>query len=148
MHDLPISIILNRHIFVSFWDFTRTSKFAMMYDINTLLYLPDLHCFAIKLLFKVFCNTIVLHQCFQFPDCGTLTNVSNGEVNMSSTTTYLSEAEYYCNPGYILSDNVTRSCQGNGSWSGIEPICNIVGKNVVSRLGDFIIIMMYYCYWR
>ena len=41
----------------------------------------------------------------------------------ATTTTYQSEALYVCNAGYDLVGMETRSCQANGSWSGVKPFC-------------------------
>lgn len=38
---------------------------------------------------------------------------------------YLSEVTYSCDIGYTLSENTTRQCQADGSWSGSAPVCNI-----------------------
>ena len=31
---------------------------------------------------------------------------------------------YFCNKGYKLFGNVSRTCQSNGEWSGIQPRCD------------------------
>ena len=40
-----------------------------------------------------------------------------------SDLTYRSNIVYFCAPGYRLNGLVTRSCQLNGSWSGVAPYC-------------------------
>ena len=55
-------------------------------------------------------------------DCGTLDDIDNGGVVMS-TSTFDSTATYTCEEGYDLSDDVERTCQADGSWDGDEPEC-------------------------
>ncbi len=63
-------------------------------------------------------------------DCGQLMSPNNGFVNVSFTT-FLSEAVYSCNNGYILvGDNgnilvgvVSRTCMADRNWSDAEPTC-------------------------
>ncbi len=57
-------------------------------------------------------------------DCGPLNNTSNEMVDTSSGTTFINNATYSCDTGYILVGNVTRTCQANAMWSGTAPICN------------------------
>ena len=56
-------------------------------------------------------------------DCGALTNPGNGMV-VVSTTTFMSTATYTCNTGYMLSEDVTRTCGSDMMWSGNEPTCD------------------------
>jgi len=41
----------------------------------------------------------------------------DGKINLGDT------CHHKCNYGYILTDNVTRACQSDRSWSGNEPTC-------------------------
>ena len=60
--------------------------------------------------------------------CPDLTNPSNGMLTCSfggDSVAYNGETcDYTCDTGYILSGSATRSCQGNGAWTGAEVICN------------------------
>ena len=56
-------------------------------------------------------------------DCGTLRAPLNGQLNITSST-FGSVAVYSCMPPYMLSGNVTRTCQSSGEWSGSEPVCS------------------------
>ena len=54
--------------------------------------------------------------------CGFLPDPVNGMVTISGPT-FGSIATYTCNTGYILIGDTERVCQGNGVWSGSEPVC-------------------------
>ncbi len=55
-------------------------------------------------------------------DCDSLTNPTNGMVN-TSTTTFMSTANYTCDPGYMLDGDMTRTCGATGVWSGTDLTC-------------------------
>ena len=57
--------------------------------------------------------------------CGGLSNPSNGQVTIISETPG-GTAVYTCNSGYTLVGRDTRTCQDDGSWSGIPPVCRRV----------------------
>ncbi|GFT93246.1 protein lev-9 [Trichonephila clavipes] len=59
--------------------------------------------------------------------CDAPSHPSNGRVIYSSLV-FESELRYECNSGYILRNFHGRSCIGNGTWSGEEPVCQ--GKNL------------------
>ena len=59
-------------------------------------------------------------------NCGTLTNLTNGQVSHTAGTTFGQPATYSCNPGYNLMGNSTRTCQATGEWSGSDPSCQRV----------------------
>lgn len=62
-----------------------------------------------------------------FSDCGTPgILLTNGFVVTSTGTTYLQEAVYSCNEGYIMEGSNTRVCQYDGSWNGTTPSCNVI----------------------
>ena len=56
-------------------------------------------------------------------DCGTLSDITNGQVNHNTETTFGQTATYSCNTGYNLVGNITRTCQPNGVWSKKSPTC-------------------------
>ncbi|WAR04314.1 SVEP1-like protein, partial [Mya arenaria] len=56
--------------------------------------------------------------------CGSLSNPNKGIVRASETT-FGEIATYICFQGYTLNGTVTRTCQANGSWSGLAPVCDI-----------------------
>lgn len=55
-------------------------------------------------------------------DCGSLANVTNGQVSFI-TTFGGSVANYTCNRRHRLCGAESRTCQSNGSWSGSPPDC-------------------------
>ena len=56
-------------------------------------------------------------------DCGNLTDPANGQVDLTSGTTFGQTATYSCNTGYNLVGDSTRTCQATGVWSGSAPTC-------------------------
>ena len=56
-------------------------------------------------------------------DCGSLTDPANGQVDLTSGTTFNQTATYSCNTGYNLVGDSTRTCQATGVWSGSAPTC-------------------------
>ena len=74
-------------------------------------------CFKFLLIFELttnFCNIAL--QC---PD---LQAPSNGDVFVTGFI-YTSTATYSCDNAYILVGESVRTCQADGSWSGIPPYC-------------------------
>ena len=57
------------------------------------------------------------------PDNG-VNNCSLGDYGVPS---YEDTCSFTCNTGYELTGNDTRTCESDGSWSGIEILC-IKGK--------------------
>jgi len=55
-------------------------------------------------------------------NCGNLQNPLFGKVVLTGTT-FGSSATYSCQRGYILVGGSTRTCQDNGQWSGVAPVC-------------------------
>ena len=56
-------------------------------------------------------------------DCGSLTDPANGQVDLTSGTTFGQTATYSCNTGYNLVGDSTHTCQATGVWSGSAPAC-------------------------
>ena len=56
-------------------------------------------------------------------DCGSLSAPANGQVDLTSGTTFGQTATYSCNTGYNLVGDSTRTCQATGVWSGSAPTC-------------------------
>ena len=61
---------------------------------------------------------------FQFIDCGELEHPCHGLAFTPEGTTVDHEAHYECDLGYILSEDVTRTCEPDGHWSGVAPCCD------------------------
>lgn len=53
--------------------------------------------------------------------CPDLSPPRNGSVDFG--TRVGETANYSCSTGLMLVGNMTRQCQSNGEWSGIEPRC-------------------------
>ena len=71
-------------------------------------YIPQLHDYWVFILAVV--------------DCGSLSNPRFGSVDLTGTD-FGSTATYSCQKGYVLSGKSTRTCQANGQWSGVAPVC-------------------------
>ena len=55
--------------------------------------------------------------------CPRLSPPTNGKVRASGNS-YGSKASYSCHKGYkIVGDDIIRTCQADGSWSGMAPAC-------------------------
>ena len=69
-------------------------------------------------------------------DCGNLQNPRFGRVVLTGTT-FGSTATYSCQGGYILVGGSTRTCQANGQWSGVAPVCRgILSLRAWNRIRD------------
>lgn len=55
-------------------------------------------------------------------DCGPLPDPESGMVMLMGTTEG-SKALYTCKFGFMLSRNMSRTCQSDGQWSGEAPTC-------------------------
>ena len=59
--------------------------------------------------------------------CLPLTNPNNGMINCSlgddEVSSYEDTCSFTCNTGYELTGSDTRTCQGDGSWSGSDVVC-------------------------
>ena len=55
----------------------------------------------------------------------------NGTVNFTSSdkSTFQSNVEFYCDPGYELNGTKSGECSENGTWNVIAPKCTIKGDN-------------------
>ncbi len=70
----------------------------------------------------------IVHVCVSITciiaiDCGTLAHPTNGRVDTSSGTTFMSAVVYSCSTGYNLYGTRSRVCQANGLWSSSPPTC-------------------------
>ena len=55
-------------------------------------------------------------------NCGNPPVVSNAQ-RTGNSFTYDSVVTYTCNPGYRISGSEKRTCQKDGTWSGVSPTC-------------------------
>jgi len=52
-----------------------------------------------------------------------LTTPVSGTVDIPTGTLYEDSATYTCDNGFKLSGVAVRKCQGDGSWSSVDPTC-------------------------
>ena len=55
--------------------------------------------------------------------CGVLPNQENGQVSIEDPPAYRTLANYTCDDGFLLMGESSRTCQLNGLWSGMPPLC-------------------------
>ena len=60
--------------------------------------------------------------------CPNLTQPNNGIINCSlgddGVPSYEDTCSFTCNNGYELIGNYSRFCESDGTWTGIETVCN------------------------
>lgn len=56
-------------------------------------------------------------------DCGDPGNPYGGYRDISGGTTFRSTVTYTCKANHHLEGEDSQTCQGNGQWSGIKPVC-------------------------
>jgi len=59
-------------------------------------------------------------------DCGNAPDVGTSGSVVVTGTTYSSTATYTCKTGYSLTGTKMRTCQADGTWSGVPPACALV----------------------
>ncbi|KAF7487688.1 Sushi, von Willebrand factor type A, EGF and pentraxin domain-containing protein 1 [Sarcoptes scabiei] len=73
-------------------------------------------------------------QC-KFIDCRLPLELNNGYYKLINKTTYFeSIISYECEPNYYLIGNKTRSCTEFGTWSGLEPRCEMINCGPPKKL--------------
>ena len=55
-------------------------------------------------------------------NCGPLSVPINGS-SYGDSTVFPNSVLFKCDPGFNLNGSLTRICQANGTWSGLEVIC-------------------------
>ena len=65
-----------------------------------------------------------MHALLCIANCGPLQHPINGQVTLSGTV-FESIANYSCNLLYSIIGDTSRECLANGTWSGIEPHCEL-----------------------
>ncbi|XP_015755037.1 PREDICTED: sushi, von Willebrand factor type A, EGF and pentraxin domain-containing protein 1-like isoform X6 [Acropora digitifera] len=58
-------------------------------------------------------------------DCGPINAPTNGSVT-GNKTIFPNSAQFGCDSGFILRGSKVRNCQANGTWDGIETLCNAI----------------------
>ena len=54
--------------------------------------------------------------------------ISNGKADVDSVNRFGSRVRYSCTAGYMLTGSAVRVCQGDGTWSGTDPVCQMERK--------------------
>lgn len=67
---------------------------------------------------EILCNFIF----FVAVDCGSLPAPMNGSSH-GVATVFPNGIQFRCEPGFILSGSAERTCQPNGTWSGVTTVC-------------------------
>ena len=67
-------------------------------------------------------------------DCGVLASPMNGS-SVGSKTTYPNKITFSCDEGFALEGSISRTCLSNGSWSGVQTVCQGTVRPSVSGKG-------------
>ncbi len=75
---------------------------------------------------------------FPTAQCPPLPEIANGMISYlpDNTPDYDvgTTANYICEDGFTLSGDVTRDCQSDGTFSGMEPVCSMTREWTISML--------------
>ena len=73
-------------------------------------------------------NNVTNMLCLLLVSCPQLTDPNNGVINCSvgddGVPSYEDTCSYTCNTDYQLNGSDVRTCQSDGSWSGIDATCS------------------------
>ena len=79
--------------------------------------------------------------------CLNLVNPANGMVVVTGNSVG-DTATYTCDPGFELEGAPTRTCQSDGTWSGIPPVCeSTIGKRKIIAEHKAVTNSMYSIKW-
>lgn len=70
----------------------------------------------------------MLKHLLHISGCSTLDTPDKGTLIMTSSQ-YSSVASFSCNNGYVLQGSQQLTCMDSGNWSGVIPVCRIIGYN-------------------
>ena len=91
------------------------------------LYFISLNCLYCIILYCIILYRIVSY-CIVFiclSDCGPLEDPCDGHVVTASGTTLNQQATYACDLGFVPDISSVRTCQADGTWSGVKPCCDL-----------------------
>ena len=87
----------------------------------------DFQSHAFMVISIMYCLHTMLINCTYVVKCQELSKFDNGNVNCSlgddGVHSYQDNCSITCNEGYILTGDETKTCQSDGSWSGIDAMC-------------------------
>ena len=82
-------------------------------------------------------RTLLCKYCIEFiVDCRAPPQPANGQVSYNETV-YGAIANYSCNTLYDIVGDPSRECLANGTWSGIEPRCEL--DNLEAIIGTVVV---------
>lgn len=70
----------------------------------------------------IFCS-FYFNSLFAAVDCGRLSVPLNGS-SYGDLTVFPESIRFSCDIGFVMSGSRVRSCQSNGTWGGIDTMCN------------------------
>ena len=77
--------------------------------------------------FSKFGHNSIIISFYISASCSSLNNPDNGMINCllgdNGVPSYEDTCNFTCDTGYELTGSDTRTCQGNGSWSGTDNMC-------------------------
>ena len=79
-------------------------------------------------------------------DCPGLSNPANGQVDATTAVSTGQTATYTCDGGYSMIGSDTRICQGDGTWSGSEPVCGSKFTRNIWACNIHFIYAFYFCF--
>ena len=106
---------------------------------------------------RVYVQYIATHDSTSLPltlyvlyivSCPSLTDPNNGVIicplGDDGVPSFEDTCSFTCNTGYVLTGSDTRTCQGDGSWSGSDDVCTRGGGVVRSDI--YKLLIFYFSY--
>ena len=95
------------------------------------------HVVHILYISRAFACLVLMYHMISAVDCGPLSVPMNGS-SAGDSTVFPNSVHFNCDSGFILNGSIRRTCQANGTWSGVPTVCNgrfkvIIETNLSSR---------------